>query len=146
MTVIEQVAFWIALVAFLAMGGHRQLINAIVCTAIQTVPIGGGGLAPQVMLSTALGSLQAAFHASTRVAMPASSVAFFIATLTNGLMSRAMPQLHAMSLAVTLNLFVGFIMVMLGLSGWVLVSTDTPSRYVSGNKPHVGTLLISLIG
>ncbi len=121
-TVIEQVAFWIALVAFLAMGGHRQLINAIVYS-YQTLPVGSGGLSPEAMLNTTLGAMQAAFHAATRIAMPAL-VAFFIATLTNGLMSRSMPQLNAMSLAVTLNLIVGFFMVMLGLTGWALVSTD----------------------
>src|SRR3954469_22724667 len=50
-TVIEQVAFWIALVAFLSLGGHRQIINAVVFS-YHTVPVGSGGLAPDVMLST----------------------------------------------------------------------------------------------
>ena len=85
-TVIEQVAFWIALVAFLEMGGHREIINAVVYS-YQKIPVGSGGIAPDVMLTTVLGSMDAAFHAATRVAMPAL-VAFFIATLASGLMGR----------------------------------------------------------
>ena len=119
-TVIEQVAFWIALVAFLSMGGHRAMINAVVYS-YEKVPIGGGGLAPEIVLSTVLGSMDAAFHAATQVAMPAL-VAFFISTLTSGLMSRSMPQLAVMNIGVTLNLVVGFVMVAVGLTGWSLVA------------------------
>jgi flagellar biosynthetic protein FliR len=121
-TVIEQVAFWIAFVAFLSMGGHREVIRAVVYS-FQTVPVGGGGLAPEAMLTTVLGAMQAGFHAAVRLAMPAL-VAFFVATLTGGLMSRSMPQLNMMSIGVTLNLVVGFLMIMVGLTGWALVSTS----------------------
>jgi flagellar biosynthetic protein FliR len=122
-TVIEQVAFWIAFIAFLTMGGHRQIIHAVVYS-FKTVPIGSGGLAPDLMLHTVLGSLQSAFHAATRVAMP-SLAAFFIATLTSGLMSRAMPQLNMMTVGMSINLILGFMMIMVGLTGWALVSTDS---------------------
>src|SRR4051812_15093428 len=40
-TVIEQAAFWIALVAFLSLGGHRELINAVVYS-YKVVPLGSG--------------------------------------------------------------------------------------------------------
>jgi flagellar biosynthesis protein FliR len=53
--------------------------------------------------------------------MPAL-VAFFIATITIGLVTRTMPQLAMMSLGITLNLLVGFVMVGIGLAGWALVS------------------------
>jgi flagellar biosynthetic protein FliR len=119
-TVIEQVAFWIALVAFLAMGGHRQVLSAVVYS-YQRVPLGGGGLAPAVMLNTVLGSMDASFHAATRIAMPAL-VAFFIATLTNGLMARSMPQMNLMTVGIAVHLLVGFVMVGVGLTGWALVS------------------------
>lgn len=122
-TVIEQVAFWIALVTFLAIGGHREVLNAVVYS-FHRVPLGSGGLAPEVMLNALLGSLDAAFHATTRVAMPAL-VAFFIATLTNGLMARTMPQMNLMSVGISLHLIVGFVMVGLGLTGWAAVSRDS---------------------
>ncbi len=122
-TVIEQVAFWIALVVFLNMGGHREVINAVVYS-YQTVPIGSGGLDHTVMVNTLLGALQASYHAATRVAMPGLG-AFFVATLTNGLMSRSMPQLNLMSMGITLNLLVGFAMVLTGIAGWALVARDS---------------------
>ena len=119
-TVIEQVAFWIALVAFLTMGGHREVLNAVVYS-YQRVPLGGGGLSPEVMLNTTIGSLDASFHAATRVAMPAL-VAFFIATLTAGLMARSMPQMNLMTVGIAVHLMVGFVMVAVGLTGWAAVS------------------------
>jgi flagellar biosynthetic protein FliR len=121
-TVIEQLAFWIALIAFLTMGGHRQIINAIVYS-YHTVPMGGGGISAEVMLSSLVGALDAAFHAAIRVAMP-GLVAFFVATLTTGLMSRSMPQMNLMTLGVSINIVIGFFMVMMGLTGWAMVSTQ----------------------
>jgi flagellar biosynthesis protein FliR len=119
-TVIEQIAFWIALVAFLTMGGHREVLSAVVYS-YQKVPLGGGGLSPRVMLETTLGSMDASFHAATRVAMPAL-VAFFIATLTAGLMARSMPQMNLMTVGIAVHLMVGFVMVAVGLTGWAVVS------------------------
>jgi flagellar biosynthetic protein FliR len=126
-TVIEQIAFWIALVTFFAIGGHRELINAVVYS-YQRVPmaggLGSGGISPAMMLEMGCRSIQAAFHAGTRVAMPAL-VAFFISTLTGGLMSRSMPQMNLMTLNVHINLIVGFFMVMAGMAGWALVSKES---------------------
>jgi flagellar biosynthesis protein FliR len=127
-TVIEQIAFWLALVAFLSMGGHREIINACVYS-YRTVPLGGGlggggNLTAEVMLSTALGSMQAGFHAAVRVAMP-GLVAFFASTITSGLMSRSMPQINMMTVGTSLHLIVGFAMVMMGLTGWALVASDS---------------------
>ena len=119
-TVIEQVGFWIALVAFLSMGGHREILNSIIYS-YRVVPMGGGGMSPDMMLAAACGSLDTAMHAAVRVAMP-GLVAFFIATLTAGLMSRAMPQMNMMTLGVHINLIVGFFMVMSGMAGWAMVS------------------------
>jgi flagellar biosynthesis protein FliR len=119
-TVIEQVAFWIALVAFLSMGGHREILNAIVFS-YRAVPMGNGGISSDMMLAAICGSMQTAMHAAMRVAMP-GLVAFFIATLTAGLMSRAMPQMNMMTVGVHINLIIGFFMVMSGMVGWAMVS------------------------
>jgi flagellar biosynthesis protein FliR len=102
------------------MGGHREILNAVVYS-YHAVPMGGGGLSPDMMLAAVCGSLDTAMHAAVRVAMP-GLVAFFIATLTAGLMSRAMPQMNMMTLGVHINLLVGFFMVMSGMVGWALVS------------------------
>ncbi|MCL2646185.1 MAG: flagellar biosynthetic protein FliR [Phycisphaerales bacterium] len=121
-TVIEQLAFWLALMVFLAMGGHREIINAIVYS-YQTVPMGEGGLSAQAMLNGLCGCLAAAYHAATRIAMPAL-VTFFTATLTNGLMARAMPQMNLMTMGISINLIVGFLMVGAGVVSWAAVSRE----------------------
>jgi flagellar biosynthetic protein FliR len=119
-TVMEQVAFWIALVIFLSIGGHRQIISAIVYS-YHTVPMGGGGISADILLSSLCGAMDASFHAAIRIAMP-GLVAFFIATLVAGLMSRSMPQMNLMTMGVSINLVVGFAMVMVGLTAWAMVS------------------------
>ncbi len=119
-TVIEQVAFWIALVAFLSMGGHREILNAIVYS-YRAIPMGNGGISSDMVLAAICGSMETAMHAAMRVAMP-GLVAFFIATLTAGLMSRAMPQMNMMTVGVHINLIIGFFMVMSGMVGWAMVS------------------------
>ena len=119
-TVIEQVAFWIALVAFFSMGGHREILNAVVYS-YRAIPMGNSGISSDMMLAAVCGSMDTAMHAAMRVAMPAL-VAFFIATLTAGLMSRAMPQMNMMTIGVHINLLVGFFMVMSGMVGWAMVS------------------------
>jgi flagellar biosynthetic protein FliR len=121
-TVIEQLAFWIALVGFLTMGGHREIINAVVYS-YREVPM-GQAVSPEVALKAILGVMDTSFHAAARVAMPAL-VAFFIATLTAGLISRSMPQMNLMTLGININLLVGFVMIAVGLTGWALVATDS---------------------
>lgn len=122
-TVIEQIAFWLALVTFLSMGGHREVINAVVYSYTR-VPMGAGGISADTVLAAVCGSLDAAFHAAAQVAMP-GLVAFFIATLTAGLMSRSMPQMNLMALSVHIHLVVGFFMVMAGMAGWAAVSRES---------------------
>lgn len=122
-TVMEQIAFWLALVAFLGMGGHREMVNAVLYS-YKSVPMASGGMDMKDVVATACGAIDASFHAAARIAMPAL-VAFFVATLTAGLMSRAMPQMNMMTIGVHLNLLVGFSMVMLGLAGWALVAENS---------------------
>jgi flagellar biosynthesis protein FliR len=122
-TVIEQVGFWCALMVFLAIGGHREIINAVVYS-YQKVPLGSGGLASELMLNTTIGALDASFHAATRVAMP-SLVAFFIATLTSGLMARSMPQMNLMSVGIAVHLIIGFLMVGVGVATWAAISQQS---------------------
>jgi len=122
-TVIEQLAFWLALMVFLAMGGHREIINAIVYS-YQTVPMGEGGLSAEAMLGALVGCLGAAYHAAIRIAMPAL-VTFFTSTLTTGLMSRAMPQMNLMTMGISINLIVGFLMVGAGIVSWAAVSRES---------------------
>jgi flagellar biosynthetic protein FliR len=122
-TVVEQIAFWLALTVFLTVGGHREIVGTVIYS-YKVLPIGSGGISAEALLPAALSAIQAAFHAATRVGMPAL-VAFFVATLTGGLLSRSMPQMNLMSLGVTINIFVGIVMIISGLAGWAVVSQDS---------------------
>ncbi len=121
-TVIEQAAFWLSLVVFLNMGGHREIINTVLYS-YETVPM-GQQLSPEFMLQAVLGSMNSSFHAAARLGVPAL-VAFFLATLIGGLISRAMPQMNLMTLGVNINLLIGFIMIGVGMGGWALVAQDS---------------------
>lgn len=121
-TVIEQFGYWLALLVFFTLGGHREVINAIVYS-YQTVPM-GQAMDPNVMLATVIGGMDAAFHAALRIATPAL-VAFILATLAGGILSRSMPQMNLMTLGINMNLLIGFAMIVVGLSGWALVAQQS---------------------
>jgi flagellar biosynthetic protein FliR len=120
-TVVEQIAFWLALMIFLAMGGHRELINALV-QSFQRVPL-GRGLDPAIMLEVALGAMTSAFALAARVGAPAL-VVFMLATLASGFVGKSMPQINIMSIGLGLNLVIGIMMISVCLTGWALVSQD----------------------
>jgi flagellar biosynthetic protein FliR len=118
-TVIEQVGFWLTLVVFFAVGGHRELINAVVYS-YQTVPMGHSP-APELMLSSTLAGLQMALHVAVRIACP-GLVAFFLSHLTMGFVARTMPQINLMTIGLPGNLLLGFVMIMTGLAAWAAVA------------------------
>ena len=118
-TVIEQFGFWLALSVFFAIGGHRELIAGLV-HSYQMVPMGRGGDV-QAMLDVAVGCMESSVHLAARVGAPAL-VAFLLATLSTGFIARSMPQMNLMSIGLTLNLLVGFGMIMVGLASWAVVT------------------------
>lgn len=118
-TVIEQLAFWLNLVVFLTIGGHRELIHALMYS-YHTVPMGQSP-PPELMLQYTLASLQMTYHVAVQVAAP-GLVAFFISTLVMGFVAKTMPQINLMTIGLPANLMVGFIMLMTGLAAWATVA------------------------
>lgn len=114
-TAIEQLAFWLTLTAFLAIGGHREVINALIFS-YHAVPM-GTGIPADRMLDTAMASVHAAFHTAMQVGVP-SLCAFFLVTLGMGFVSRTMPQINLLTTSIYLNLLLGFFMIMWSLSSW----------------------------
>jgi flagellar biosynthetic protein FliR len=126
-TVIEQLAFWLAIIAFFAIGGHREMINALVFS-YEKVPMGGGGIDSEQMLRVILGGVESSFHLAIRVGAPAL-VAFFLASLAMGLLGRSMPQINISQLSITGNLIIGGIMLFIGFTGWAMVSHNAWTDY-----------------
>jgi flagellar biosynthetic protein FliR len=118
-TVIEQFAFWLTTAIFFAIGGHRELIIALM-ESYKAVPM-GHGFSPDLMLQSTLGAVQESFQLAVRIAAP-GLVAFFLMTLSMGLISRAVPQINMMTLGAGANLILGMIMIMVGAATWATLA------------------------
>ena len=99
-----------ALVIFLVIGGHHDLLRGITAT-FSALPIGGGLPDEAVFLSIArLGSV--IWEISFRLAAPIT-VSILVQNVATGLLGRAMPQLNL--LLVNLPLHVGILLLIVGL-------------------------------
>jgi len=121
-TVVEQITFWLTLSIFFAVGGHRELVGALV-DSYHAVPM-GQYVAPGLLLESALTAIHAAFQAAVRVAAP-GLVAFFVATISMGFVGRSIPQINVMVVSLTSNILVGLVMILTGLSGWGMIARQS---------------------
>lgn len=99
-----------ALLIFLAIDGHHDLIRGIAAT-FEWMPVGGALPSPDVFLEMArLG--QSVWQVAFQIAAPIT-VAIFVQNVATGVLGRAMPQLNI--LIVNLPLHVGIVFLILGL-------------------------------
>jgi len=90
----------LALVIFLAIGGHRMLIAAVMRT-FQAVPL--MGFAPtSAMLNTVVALLGASFVLALKVAAPVLA-AMLLATVAMGLLQRTLPSCHILSVGLPIR-------------------------------------------
>jgi flagellar biosynthetic protein FliR len=108
--------FWVlALVIFLALGGHREIVAAVLRT-FQVVPL--AGFAPgQAVLGAVVALLGASFALAIKVAAPVL-IAMLLATVAMGLLQRTFPQLHIFSTGFPVRAMLG--LVVLAASVWVI--------------------------
>ena len=112
----------IALAVFLVIGGHRELLGALLDT-LQFVPVGGAHLsAGAVEVAAAL--LQASFVLALKVAAPVL-IAILLATVAMGLLHRALPPCHILSTDLPIRAMVGMLVMALGLAtlAWATEAT-----------------------
>ena len=85
---------------FVAIGGHRRVMTALL-DSFATLPPGGGAMPTEIgeMLTTLAAQ---SFRLGVQAAMPAM-VAMLLATLVLGLISRTLPQLNVMNLGFGIN-------------------------------------------
>ncbi|MFK7898696.1 MAG: flagellar biosynthetic protein FliR [Myxococcota bacterium] len=99
-----------AMLIFLVIGGHHELIMGIV-QSFEIMPIGGGMPESILLFEVAkLGSV--IWEVAFRLAAPIT-VAIFVENVATGVLGRAMPQLNL--LIVNLPLHVGMLLLVLGL-------------------------------
>ena len=111
--VISQLLFYVTLAVFVTMGGHRQVMEALLDTFVW-LPAGQGGFSRSIV--EAMTSLLAqSFALGVRAAAPVM-VSLLLATLVLALVSRTLPQLNVMALGFGINVVValGMLSVTLG--------------------------------
>ena len=125
MPVFSQLLYFVALAVFVTMGGHRQVIGALLET-YRHVPAGAANF-PQGV-SESLGNLMSqSFSLGIRTAAP-TMTALLLATLLLGIISRTLPQLNVLVLGFGINTFVtlGTLALSLGVIGWLFQEQIEP--------------------
>jgi len=104
----------IAIAAFLLIGGHRELLGALLDT-LRIVPVGGLAVkAGAVAAAAAL--LKASFVLALKVAAPVL-IAMLLATVAMGLLYRALPSCHILSTGLPVRAMLGLLVMALSVAG-----------------------------
>ncbi len=119
--VLEQIFFFMGLAAFLAMGGHEQMVSAIL-KSFHYVQLGGVGAIVSVggfgldnaLLRLLAGVLLAATELALRVSAPLVCL-FFLETVALGFLSKSVPSLNLMNLGFPLRIILGLGVIVLGM-------------------------------
>jgi flagellar biosynthetic protein FliR len=117
-----------ALTIFVAIGGHRLLMAAIL-DSFQALPA-TGNLLPGSMLDTITSLIGESFRMAIRIAAPVIT-ALLAATLLVGLTSRAIPQLNSFTIGFTVNLWATFIALLCSLAAIGYLFEDQIHAFLS---------------
>ncbi|MCP4494672.1 MAG: flagellar biosynthetic protein FliR [Gammaproteobacteria bacterium] len=113
---VSQLFIIIGTLIFLALGGHLMLIQLVV-SSFQSLPIAPTGITREGLWSIfAWGSQM--FIGAVWVAIPAL-ISMLVITLSMGVMTRAAPQLNIFSVGFPVTMFLGFVVLMLILPGFL---------------------------
>ena len=109
--VLGTLYYWIGLMLFLAIGGHRLLIGAVL-DSFRIIPLGGVAVGPKAT-GLLVGALTASMIMAFKMSLPIV-LTLFLTSVSIGLISRTLPQLNIMTagfaLRTTLGLLMGAIM------------------------------------
>lgn len=136
-TVFGQLLDLTAVAVFVCIGGHRQVLGALL-DAFEWMPPGQGRFAPNLL--AAVGEITAqSFVLGIRAAAPVMA-ALLISTLIVGLISRTLPQLNTFALGFGLNsvVLLGSLILMFGAAVWVFEDKlmDTVAMITETLKPE----------
>ena len=114
--VISQFLIIIGTLLFLALGGHLMLIQLVV-SSFETLPISPTGVGRDSFWALISWGSQM-FVGALWVAIPAL-ISMLVITLAMGVMTRAAPQLNIFSVGFPVTMFMGFIILLLVLPGFL---------------------------
>jgi len=120
-SVLNQMLSWIAMALFLALGGHRQLLNC--CLDSFAYYPAGAVAADEHWLMHVHDLLHHSLSIGIRASAPIA-IALLLANLITALIGRTMPQMNIMAIGFGINLSVllWMLTVSLGSIGWVFQS------------------------
>ena len=114
--VVSQLFIIMTTLIFLALGGHLMLIQLVV-SSFQSMPIAPEGIDRQSFWAIASWGSEM-FIGALWVAIPAL-ISMLTITLTMGVMTRAAPQLNIFSVGFPVTMFMGFVILILVLPGFL---------------------------
>jgi len=114
--VISQLFIIIGTLLFLALGGHLMLIQLVV-SSFQSLPISPAGVERDSFWALVSWGSQM-FIGALWVAIPAL-ISMLVITLSMGVMTRAAPQLNIFSVGFPVTMFMGFIILILVIPGFL---------------------------
>ncbi len=122
--IISQFYYMFAMAVFLLIGGHQQVMAALLDT-FQSLPPGAATVTDSVVESV-VRLITQSFALGVRTAAPATT-ALLLATLVLGLVGRTLPQLNLMALGFGLNAIVMMLLLAVGMTAlaW-LVENELP--------------------
>ncbi len=110
--VLGQVMFFVAVAAFLLIGGHEALVLTML-HSFERVPL-GGMTADVDAVSLIAGLLLSAFELALRIAAPLLAI-IFLESVAMGFIAKTVPQLNILTLGFPVRILVGLGVVALGL-------------------------------
>jgi len=127
----------LAVVIFLAIGGHRALIAATLRT-FDTVPPGGfaGG---QAVLNMVVAVLAASFTLALKVAAPVL-VALLLATVALGLLQKTIPQCNILSIGLGVRAMLGLVVLAAALAA-IAQPIEAAWEFVLRQLPQFGEIV-----
>ncbi len=116
-SIFGQVFYFVTLALFIAMGGHRATIDALLTTFDYAPP--GQAQLTDSMVHNFFDLMSIGFELGIRSAAPLV-VALFLATLILGLISRTLPQINTIAVGFGINamLLLGMMMASIGAVAW----------------------------
>ena len=116
-SIFGQVFYFVTLALFIAIGGHRITIDALLTTFDNMPP--GHAVLTEELAYTFFSLMSTGFEIGIRSSAPLL-VALFLATLILGLISRTLPQINTIAVGFGLNamLLLGIMMASIGAIAW----------------------------
>lgn len=110
--VISQMIMILATLLFLAADGHHLFLKALV-QSFQAVPLGGFSLS-KAILAHVLETSSQVFWIAVKLSAP-MALMIFLVNCAFGIVSKAVPQINVLVVSFTVNILVGFVVILLTL-------------------------------